>query len=130
MPKSSTATPSPNNCAPKLPAAPTALTARGVTPGLAVVLVGDNPASAGVCAQQGQGLRRTRACTSVLEQVPATLREAALLARIEALEHATRRIHGILVQLPLPGHIDAHKVIEAISPAKDVDGFHRAAPAR
>jgi methylenetetrahydrofolate dehydrogenase (NADP+)/methenyltetrahydrofolate cyclohydrolase len=60
---------------------------------------------------------------SVLEQWPADLSEADLLARVDALNHDPR-IHGILVQLPLPAHIDAHKVIEAIDPAKDVDGFH------
>ncbi|MGH8805979.1 MAG: bifunctional methylenetetrahydrofolate dehydrogenase/methenyltetrahydrofolate cyclohydrolase, partial [Polaromonas sp.] len=60
---------------------------------------------------------------SVLEQYPATLGEAELLARVDAL-NKDPAIHGILVQLPLPPHIDAQKVIEAISPAKDVDGFH------
>jgi methylenetetrahydrofolate dehydrogenase (NADP+)/methenyltetrahydrofolate cyclohydrolase len=59
----------------------------------------------------------------VLEKYPATLSEADLLARIAAL-NKDPAIHGILVQLPLPAHIDSHKVIEAISPAKDVDGFH------
>jgi methylenetetrahydrofolate dehydrogenase (NADP+) / methenyltetrahydrofolate cyclohydrolase len=60
---------------------------------------------------------------SVLEQYPAALSEADLLARVEALNNDPA-IHGILVQLPLPAHIDAHKVIETISPLKDVDGFH------
>jgi methylenetetrahydrofolate dehydrogenase (NADP+)/methenyltetrahydrofolate cyclohydrolase len=60
---------------------------------------------------------------SVLEKYDATLTEAALLARIAALNNDPT-IHGILVQLPLPAHMDAHKVIETISPAKDVDGFH------
>jgi methylenetetrahydrofolate dehydrogenase (NADP+)/methenyltetrahydrofolate cyclohydrolase len=59
----------------------------------------------------------------VLEQYPANIPEDALLARIDALNRDPA-IHGILVQLPLPAHIDAQKVIEAISPAKDVDGFH------
>ena len=99
-----------------------ALKARGLTPGLAVVLVGDNPAS------QVYVRNKVKACAdsglhSVLEQYPADLTEAALLARVEALNHDAT-IHGILVQLPLPAHIDAQKVIEAISPAKDVDGFH------
>jgi methylenetetrahydrofolate dehydrogenase (NADP+)/methenyltetrahydrofolate cyclohydrolase len=99
-----------------------ALRAQGITPGLAVVLVGDSPASQvyvrnKVKACQDNGLH------SVLEQYPATLSEADLLARVEALNQDPA-IHGILVQLPLPAHIDAHKVIEAISPAKDVDGFH------
>ncbi len=99
-----------------------ALRARGIVPGLAVVLVGENPASQvyvrnKVKACQDSGLH------SVLEQYPATLSEAELLARVDALNRDPA-IHGILVQLPLPAHIDAQKVIEAISPEKDVDGFH------
>ncbi len=99
-----------------------ALRARGIVPGLAVVLVGENPASQvyvrnKVKACQDSGLH------SVLEQYPATLSEAELLARVDALNRDPA-VHGILVQLPLPAHIDAQKVIEAISPEKDVDGFH------
>ena len=99
-----------------------ALKAKGVTPGLAVVLVGDNPAS------QVYVRNKVKACEdsglhSVLEKYEATLTEADLLARVEALNNDPS-IHGILVQLPLPAHIDAQKVIESISPAKDVDGFH------
>ncbi len=101
-----------------------ALRARGHTPGLAVILVGDNPAS------QVYVRNKVKACHdtgmhSVLEQYPATMTEAELLSRVEALNHDDS-IHGILVQLPLPDHIDAQKVIEAISPEKDVDGFHLA----
>ncbi len=99
-----------------------ALRTRGITPGLAVVLVGENPAS------QVYVRNKVKACEesglhSVLEHYPASLGEAELLARIDALNNDAA-IHGILVQLPLPPHIDAQKVIEAISPAKDVDGFH------
>ena len=99
-----------------------ALKARGTTPGLAVVLVGDNPAS------QVYVRNKVKACEdsglhSVLEKYEAGMTEAALLARVQALNNDPA-IHGILVQLPLPKHIDAQKVIEAISPAKDVDGFH------
>jgi len=99
-----------------------ALRTRGIVPGLAVVLVGEDPASQvyvrnKVKACQDNGLH------SVLERHPATLSEADLLMRVEALNQDAS-IHGILVQLPLPPQIDAHKVIEAISPAKDVDGFH------
>ena len=95
---------------------------RGVVPGLAVVLVGANPAS------EVYVRNKVRACEasgvhSVLETYPSGLSEAALLQRVAAL-NANAEIHGILVQLPLPPHIDAQKVIEAISPAKDVDGFH------
>ena len=99
-----------------------ALRARGIVPGLAVVLVGENPASQvyvrnKVKACQDNGLH------SVLEPYPASMSEADLLARVDALNRDPA-IHGILVQLPLPAHIDAQKVIEAISPDKDVDGFH------
>ena len=99
-----------------------ALKARGITPGLAVVLVGDNPAS------QVYVRNKVKACAdsglhSVLERYDADMTEAALLARIDALNQDPS-IHGILVQLPVPAHIDANKVIEAISPSKDVDGFH------
>ena len=98
------------------------LQARGITAGLAVILVGENSASQvyvrnKVKACQDNGLH------SVLEQYPANLSEAALLARIDAL-NLDPAIHGILVQLPLPAQIDAQRVIEAIAPAKDVDGFH------
>ena len=100
----------------------TALKARGITPGLAVILVGENAAS------QVYVRNKVKACEdtgmhSVLERWPATMTEAELLARVDAL-NLDATIHGILVQLPLPAHIDAQKVIEAISPAKDVDGFH------
>ena len=110
-----------NNFASRLPCGPPPC-ARGITPGLAVVLVGDHPAS------QVYVRNKVKACAdnglhSVLDKHPATLSEADLLARVEALNNDTS-IHGVLVQLPLPAHIDAQKVIEAIAPAKDVDGFH------
>jgi methylenetetrahydrofolate dehydrogenase (NADP+)/methenyltetrahydrofolate cyclohydrolase len=100
----------------------TALRSRGVVPGLAVIVVGENSAS------QVYVRNKVKACLdnglhSVLEQYPATLSQADLLARVNDLNQDSA-IHGILVQLPLPAHIDAHQVIEAISPAKDVDGFH------
>ncbi|HLX01804.1 MAG TPA: bifunctional methylenetetrahydrofolate dehydrogenase/methenyltetrahydrofolate cyclohydrolase FolD [Trinickia sp.] len=99
-----------------------ALTARGHQPGLAVVLVGDNPAS------EVYVRNKVKACEdngifSSYDRYPATLCEADLLARIDELNRDPK-IHGILVQLPLPKHIDSHKVIEAIAPEKDVDGFH------
>ena len=98
-----------------------ALTARGVQPGLAVVLVGDDPASAVYVRN------KVKACAeagfhSVLERYDATLGEADLLARIRAL-NADPAIHGILVQMPLPRHINPQRVIETISTAKDVDGY-------
>ena len=99
-----------------------ALAAHGVKPGLAVVLVGSDPAS------QVYVRNKVTACEkagmhSVLEQYPADMTQEALLARIETL-NADPSIHGILVQLPLPKHIDSHRVIEAIAAEKDVDGFH------
>jgi len=98
-----------------------ALAARGIKPGLAVILVGDDPASAvyvrnKVKACHDSGLH------SVLDRYDATMSQADLLARIAAL-NADPAVHGILVQMPLPKHLDAHRVIEAIAPAKDVDGF-------
>ena len=99
-----------------------ALRSRGVTPGLAVIVVGENLAS------QLYVRNKVKACEdnglhSVLERHPINLTQADLLSRVDALNRDPA-IHGILVQLPLPPHIDSHKVIEAISPDKDVDGFH------
>jgi methylenetetrahydrofolate dehydrogenase (NADP+) / methenyltetrahydrofolate cyclohydrolase len=98
-----------------------ALKARGVTPGLAVILVGEDPAS------QVYVRNKVKACEdsglhSVFEKYEATLSQADLLARIAAL-NADKSIHGILVQMPLPKHIDPHAVIEAIAASKDVDGY-------
>ena len=98
-----------------------ALTAVGHPPGLAVVLVGNDPASAlyvrnKVKACHDHGLH------SVLEHYDADLSEAALLQRVAAL-NADPRLHGILVQMPLPKHLDPQKVIAAIDTGKDVDGF-------
>jgi methylenetetrahydrofolate dehydrogenase (NADP+) / methenyltetrahydrofolate cyclohydrolase len=99
-----------------------ALKARGVQPHLAIVLVGEDPASQvyvkhKVADSEQTGLKAT------LERHPATLTEEHLLARIRAL-NADASVHGILVQLPLPKHMDSAKIIETIAPAKDVDGFH------
>ncbi|MBC7455746.1 MAG: bifunctional methylenetetrahydrofolate dehydrogenase/methenyltetrahydrofolate cyclohydrolase FolD [Massilia sp.] len=98
-----------------------ALSARGRQPGLAVILVGEDPAS------QVYVRNKVKACVdagihSVLEKYDTDLSEAALLARIDAL-NADPAIHGILVQMPLPRHINPNKVIEAISTSKDVDGY-------
>ena len=98
-----------------------ALSASGCRPGLAVILVGDDPASAVYVRN------KVRACEevglhSVLERYDASLSQDALLARIAAL-NADPGIHGILVQMPLPRHLDPQRVIEAIDPRKDVDGF-------
>ena len=98
------------------------LKAQGVTPGLAVILVGDNPAS------QVYVRNKVKACSdmglhSELHPFPADVTEQAVLARIAEL-NANAKIHGILVQLPLPPQIDNNKVLEAISVEKDADGFH------
>ena len=99
-----------------------ALKARGVQPALHILLVGDDPASQVYTRHKVADSTET-GLAATLERHPADLPEAALLARIAAL-NADPAVHGILVQLPLPSHMDAHKVIEAIAPAKDVDGFH------
>jgi methylenetetrahydrofolate dehydrogenase (NADP+)/methenyltetrahydrofolate cyclohydrolase len=98
------------------------LTAAGHQPGLAVILVGANPAS------EVYVRNKVKACNdhgifSLFDRYPVDMSEADLLARIAEL-NGDPRINGILVQLPLPAHIDSHKVIEAIAPEKDVDGFH------
>ena len=98
------------------------LTSVGRKPGLAVIIVGDNPAS------RVYVRNKVKACDeaafySRLIALPESTTDDELLAQIGAL-NADAAIHGILVQLPLPAHINAHRVIEAINPAKDVDGFH------
>jgi methylenetetrahydrofolate dehydrogenase (NADP+)/methenyltetrahydrofolate cyclohydrolase len=98
------------------------VTAKGVRPGLAVIVVGENPAS------QVYVRNKVKACEdvgfhSVLERYSAELGEEELLARIATL-NADPSIHGILVQLPLPEQIASERVLEAIAPEKDVDGFH------
>jgi methylenetetrahydrofolate dehydrogenase (NADP+)/methenyltetrahydrofolate cyclohydrolase len=100
----------------------------GLRPGLAVILVGDDPASAVYVRN------KVKACEdagfhSMLERHDAALTQAHLLARIAAF-NADPAIHGILVQMPLPRHLDPHAVIEAIAPAKDVDGFGIASAGR
>jgi methylenetetrahydrofolate dehydrogenase (NADP+)/methenyltetrahydrofolate cyclohydrolase len=99
-----------------------ALEARGVQPTLAVILVGDNPASQTYVRHKGSDCESV-GMRFILDRYPAELAQAALLARIAAL-NADPSVHGMLVQLPLPKHIDTNKVIAAISPDKDADGFH------
>lgn len=99
-----------------------ALAARGARPGLAAVVAGDDPAS------QVYVRNKVRACEEIgvhSEQhaFPAQVSEAALLERIGAL-NGDPRVHGIVVQMPLPKHLDLERVLAAVSPAKDVDGFH------
>ncbi len=99
-----------------------ALKAKGMTPGLAVVLVGEDPASQVYVSHKVKDSEQV-GIYSVLERMAADTTEATLLAKVEALNNDPA-IHGILVQMPLPKHIDSQKVISAINPAKDVDGFH------
>ncbi|MBK0393203.1 bifunctional methylenetetrahydrofolate dehydrogenase/methenyltetrahydrofolate cyclohydrolase FolD [Ramlibacter algicola] len=99
-----------------------ALKARGIQPSLAILLVGDDPASKVYTSHKAKDSTET-GLKATLESYPADLPEDRLLARIREL-NADASVHGILVQLPLPKHMDASKVIETISPAKDVDGFH------
>ena len=99
-----------------------ALKARGITPGLAVIIVGEDAASKVYVGN------KVKACAEIglhSEHIalPADTPEATLLAKIYSL-NTNPKIHGILVQLPLPKHIDSNKVLQAISPGKDVDGFH------
>ena len=100
------------------------LSQRGIRPGLAVILAGDNAASRvyvrnKMVASEETGVR------SDLYELPATVSEEALLDRVLALNDDPD-VHGILVQLPLPKHVNASKVLETVSPAKDIDGFHAA----
>lgn len=99
-----------------------ALAAHGITPGLAVVLVGEDPASQVYVRSKGR-MTREVGMTSFEHRLPETTTEADLLALIARL-NADAAVNGILVQLPLPGHMDEAAVINAISPDKDVDGFH------
>jgi len=95
---------------------------KGITPGLAVIIVGENPAS------QVYVRNKVKACEEVgffssLDKYSADISESELLDHIEKL-NSNPKIHGILVQLPLPEHINSTRIIEAIDPIKDVDGFH------
>ena len=98
------------------------LIARGVTPGMAVIIVGNDPASKVYVANKVKACKEL-GLYSIHIELPENATEAELLAEVETLNRDPR-IHGILVQLPLPKHLDSHKVIEAINPDKDVDGFH------
>jgi methylenetetrahydrofolate dehydrogenase (NADP+)/methenyltetrahydrofolate cyclohydrolase len=96
--------------------------ATGVTPGLAVVLVGEDPASQTYVRSKEKSTVKVGMYSEV-HRLPAETGEAQLLALVDKLNKEPK-IHGILVQLPLPGHMDETKVLNAIDPAKDVDGFH------
>jgi methylenetetrahydrofolate dehydrogenase (NADP+)/methenyltetrahydrofolate cyclohydrolase len=98
------------------------LAQRGIRPGLAVILAGDDPASRIYVRHKTLACEETGVQSKVFE-FTASVSQAELLQQIEAL-NADRAIHGILVQLPLPRHVDAARVLALVSPAKDVDGFH------
>jgi methylenetetrahydrofolate dehydrogenase (NADP+)/methenyltetrahydrofolate cyclohydrolase len=98
------------------------LATAGQKPGLAAVLVGEDPASAVYVRSKGKACEEA-GMHSVTIRLPASTTEAELLETVDRL-NADLQIHGILVQLPLPKHIDAEKVLRRIDPAKDVDGFH------
>ncbi|SMO92498.1 tetrahydrofolate dehydrogenase/cyclohydrolase catalytic domain-containing protein, partial [Paracoccus laeviglucosivorans] len=98
------------------------LSGRGIVPGLAVVLVGEDPASAVYVKNKGIQTREV-GMNSFEHKLPETTSQHDLLALIGRL-NADPAVHGILVQLPLPKHVDAEAVLNAIEPAKDVDGFH------
>jgi len=99
-----------------------ALGARGVTPGLAAVLVGDDPASATYVRMKGKACDEAGLYHETIRLAKETT-EAELLALVERL-NADHKIHGILVQLPLPKQINTQRVLHRVSPEKDVDGFH------
>jgi methylenetetrahydrofolate dehydrogenase (NADP+)/methenyltetrahydrofolate cyclohydrolase len=101
-----------------------ALAQRGIRPGLAVILAGEDPASRVYVRNKVRACEDTGVASSLFEY-PASVSAAELLARVELLNR-DRAVHGILVQLPLPRQVDAAQVLEAVSPAKDVDGFHQA----
>jgi methylenetetrahydrofolate dehydrogenase (NADP+) / methenyltetrahydrofolate cyclohydrolase len=94
----------------------------GIAPGLAVVLVGDDPASH-IYVRNKEKACKEVGIRSFEHLLPATISERDLLALVHHL-NKDRNVHGILVQLPLPAHIRAEKILEAVSPHKDVDGFH------
>lgn len=98
------------------------LKAQGITPGLAVVLVGEDPASEVYVRNKGIQTREA-GMNSYEHKLPADTTQDALMALVEQL-NADDAVHGILVQLPLPDHLDSEAVLNAIDPAKDVDGFH------
>ncbi len=98
------------------------LAAKGTKPGLAVILVGENPASEVYVRNKVKACQDTNIYSELI-RLPVTVSEEELLLQINALND-NPKIHGILVQLPLPKQIDSHRVIESIAPMKDVDGFH------
>jgi len=101
-----------------------ALSQRGIRPGLAVILAGEDPASRVYVRNKVRACEETGVRSTLIE-LPASVSEAELLARVHSLNQ-DREVHGILVQLPLPKQVNSAPVLEAVAPAKDVDGFHEA----
>ncbi len=99
-----------------------ALKADGITPGLAVILVGDDPASHAYVAMKAKACKKT-GIYSIVHEMPDDISQEKILETI-AMMNNNPNIHGILVQLPLPSHIDEEAILGAIDPKKDVDGFH------
>ena len=98
------------------------LKTEGITPGLAVILVGNDPASQVYVGMKAKACKES-GIYSIVHEFPETITEKELLDTIERINQ-NPNIHGLLIQLPLPKHIDTTKVLEAVDPAKDVDGFH------
>ena len=98
------------------------LKAKGITPGLAVILVGDDPASQTYVKMKRNACQKV-GIYSVVHEFPENITEKELLSTIKMINE-NPNIHGLLIQLPLPKHIDTTKVLEAVDPSKDVDGFH------
>jgi methylenetetrahydrofolate dehydrogenase (NADP+)/methenyltetrahydrofolate cyclohydrolase len=105
-----------------LKSAVASLAARGAPPCLAAILAGDDPASRVYVRNKARACEET-GVRSEVRAFPSDVAEGALLERIAQL-NADRAVHGILVQLPLPRHLDAQRILASVSPAKDVDGFH------
>ena len=98
------------------------LKSQGITPGLAVILVGDDPASRTYVKMKKNACQKV-GIYSVVHEFPENITEKELLSTIKMINE-NPNIHGLLIQLPLPKHIDTTKVLEAVDPSKDVDGFH------
>ena len=94
----------------------------GTTPGLAVLLVGNDPASHTYVAMKAKACKEV-GLYSIVHEMPDTVKEDDILSTIKMINE-NPKVHGLLVQLPLPKHVDATKILEAVDPAKDVDGFH------
>jgi methylenetetrahydrofolate dehydrogenase (NADP+)/methenyltetrahydrofolate cyclohydrolase len=95
---------------------------RGIVPGLAVVIVGDDPASHAYVSMKEKACKNV-GFYSIAHKMPNTITQEEIIEIIEMMNH-NPHIHGILVQLPLPAHIDTNRILEVVNPKKDVDGFH------